>query len=123
MKEANVDLARPSRQHLSEYVRALRSGWSPDNVGGAETAKKELAAIGADPEGFVESQMANSAGRQRILLQARVGDYTRNVEYEAEEKRVFPLRESYTGPQLGLYTIPLSALLTWLVLWLTRRRS
>jgi hypothetical protein len=73
-----------------------------------------------DPASYAADNI--SPGRQRVVLQARVGDYTHDVEYEAEEKKVFPLRDGHTGPQLGLYTIPISALLTWLVLWLTRDR-
>lgn len=52
--EAVVELLRPSREHLPEYVRAMRNGWSPDNAGGPETARKELAEIDENPDGFVE---------------------------------------------------------------------
>jgi hypothetical protein len=75
-----------------------------------------------DPASYTADDI--SPGRQRIRLRAMVGDYTRDVEYEAEEKKVFPLRDGgRTGPQVGIFTIPISALLTWIVLWLTRRRN
>lgn len=64
-----------------------------------------------------------STGRQRIHLECRVGDYSRDVEYEAEARKAFPLRDRHTGPQLGMYTIPISALLALMVFWLTRIRS
>jgi hypothetical protein len=74
-----------------------------------------------DPASYTADNI--SPGRQRIQLRAMVGDYTHDAEYEAEDKKVFPLRVGYTGPQAGVYTIPTSALLTWLVLWLTRGRQ
>lgn len=64
-----------------------------------------------------------SPGRQRIHLECMVGDYSRDVEYEAEARKAFPLRDRHTGPQLGLYTIPISVLLALMVFWLTRGRS
>jgi len=70
---------------------------------------------------YTASEM--SPGRQHIRLEAKVGDYTHEVEYEAEEKQAFPLRDGHTGPQTGLLTIPASALLTWIVIWLIRRNS
>lgn len=63
-----------------------------------------------------------SPGRQRIQLKCMVGDYSRDVEYDAEAGKAFPLRDRHTGPQVGLYTIPLSALAAALVFWLTGRR-
>jgi hypothetical protein len=71
-----------------------------------------------DPATFTAQEI--SPGRQRIALQAMVGDYTHDVKYEAEEKKVFPLSLSHTDPKLGLWTIPISALLAWIVLRLTR---
>lgn len=43
----------PSQAALPAYVRALESGWSPDNVRGAAAAREELAAIAADPAAFL----------------------------------------------------------------------
>ena len=74
-----------------------------------------------DPASYTADDI--SPGRQRVRLRAKVGDYTRDVEYEAEEKKVFPLQESHTGPQLGIYTIPVSVLFAWIVLWVTKRRD
>ena len=73
-----------------------------------------------DPANYTADDI--SPGRQRIRLRAMVGDYTHDVEYEAEERKVFPLRSRYTGPQAGIITIPVSVLLAWIVLRLTRRR-
>lgn len=73
-----------------------------------------------DPASYTAQEI--SPGRQRIALQAMVGDYTHRVEYEAEEKKAFPLRSSHTDPKLGLWIIPISVLLTWIVLRLTRGR-
>jgi hypothetical protein len=65
-----------------------------------------------------------SPGHQKIFLRANAwNDYTNYAEYEAEERQVFPVRQGYTGAKLGVYTIPLSAFLAWLVLWLTRGRQ
>jgi hypothetical protein len=72
-----------------------------------------------DPASYIADNI--SPGRQRVRLKAMVGDYKHEVEYEAEEKKVVPLRDGSTGPQFGLYTIPISALLAWLGLWLFRR--
>lgn len=66
--ESLVELVRPSREHLSEYVRALQRGWCPDNTGGRETASKELAEIEKDPDGFVERQVDREAKGPPILL-------------------------------------------------------
>lgn len=63
-----VELLRPSREHLPEYVRALQQGWSPDNVRGPETAKRELAEIAEDPERFLERQVDRDAKGPPIVL-------------------------------------------------------
>jgi hypothetical protein len=39
-----------------------------------------------------------STGRQRIHLECMVGGYRRDVEYEAEARKAFPLRDRHTGP-------------------------
>ena len=67
---------------------------------------------------------AIQAGRQRIQLKAMVGDYPYNVEYEAEEKKVFPLRADFKDEKQGaIFAIPISLFLTWFAMRLTRRRS
>ena len=73
-----------------------------------------------DPASYTAQDI--SPGRQRIALRAMVGDYAHDVEYEAEEKKVFPLKASHTDPKLGLWAIPISVLLAWIVLRLTRVR-
>lgn len=66
--EAVVKLLKPSREHLPAYVHALQSGWSPDNVGGAETTKKELAEIDESADGFIERQIDREAKGPPIVL-------------------------------------------------------
>lgn len=46
-------LARPDLAMLPDYAAALERGWSPDTVGGAETAREELQRIGEDPAKFL----------------------------------------------------------------------
>ena len=55
MPPTNVDLRRPSTAYLSDYVEALRKGWSPDNVRGAEAAREQIDLIAKDPTGFLDS--------------------------------------------------------------------
>lgn len=45
-------LARPSQEHLPDYVEALERGWSPDNLR-AEAAAEELQKITSDAAGFL----------------------------------------------------------------------
>ncbi len=51
----DLQLVRPSREHLAEYAEALARGWSADNVRGAAAAKDELAHIARDADAFVAS--------------------------------------------------------------------
>lgn len=83
--------------------------------------RNEVVDQDGDPASYTAETI--SSGRQRITLRAMVGDYTHDVQYEAEDKKVFPLQVQTTGPQVGIITIPVSALLAWLVLWLTGRRD
>lgn len=46
-------LVVPAREHLSEYVDALKQGWSGDTIDTANTARKELAEIESDAEAFL----------------------------------------------------------------------
>jgi predicted acetyltransferase len=48
-----IELATPSLDHLPSYVAALQRGWSPDNMRLLAATHEELAAIAADPAGFV----------------------------------------------------------------------
>jgi len=67
-KTGAVELLVPSREHLAAYVRALESGWSPNNEDGPATAKRELAEIGENPDGFVERQVDREAKGPPIVL-------------------------------------------------------
>ena len=48
-----LNLVRPTLDHLNGYVNALQREWSPDNVRGAVAAEEELAAIAGDPDKFI----------------------------------------------------------------------
>jgi hypothetical protein len=54
MSEA-FSLVVPALPHLPGYRAALESGWSPDNVNGAVTARRELDWIAKDPAAFLAS--------------------------------------------------------------------
>ena len=63
-------------------------------------------------------------GRQLIQLHAMVGDYPYNVEYQAEEKRVFPIRADFEDMKQGaIFAMPISLILTWLAMRLISRRA
>lgn len=61
-------LAWPSMVHVRSYVAALKRGWSPDNVRGAEAAREELARIAEDPQKFVDAQVDREAKGGPITL-------------------------------------------------------
>jgi predicted acetyltransferase len=63
-----VELLAPLREHLSGYVHALRSGWSPNNEAGPATAERELAEISDNPDAFVERQIDREAKGPLIVL-------------------------------------------------------
>ena len=44
-----LELVKPALPYLPEYRAALETGWSADNVRGADAAREELAKIVADP--------------------------------------------------------------------------
>jgi predicted acetyltransferase len=48
-----LELVIPSEKYLATYLEALRRGWSPDNIRGAEAAAEEVAEIAHDPERFI----------------------------------------------------------------------
>lgn len=61
-------LVRPDESHLDGYIAALRRGWSPDNVRGAEAAREELAEIERDAAAFLASLEDREAKRPAIEL-------------------------------------------------------
>ena len=63
-----VVLVWPDMARLPSYAAALRRGWSPDNVRGAEAAREELARIADDPVGFVASMVDREAKGGPIVL-------------------------------------------------------
>ncbi|NDC39172.1 MAG: GNAT family N-acetyltransferase [Proteobacteria bacterium] len=48
-----MQLVRPAREHLPNYIAGLERGWSADTTRGAEAAREELAQIRACPESFL----------------------------------------------------------------------
>jgi predicted acetyltransferase len=61
-------LVQGAREHLSSYVAALRTGWSPDNVRGTAAAMEELERIDSDPDGFLASLYDPEAKGERIKM-------------------------------------------------------
>jgi predicted acetyltransferase len=50
---AELKLLKPDLAMLESYRAALERGWSPDNVTGPATARRQLKTIAEDPAGFV----------------------------------------------------------------------
>ena len=65
---SHLTLVRPTNEHLPSYTAALRRGWSPDSLRGSETTREQLAAITADPQGFLASLDARAPGGALITL-------------------------------------------------------
>jgi predicted acetyltransferase len=55
-------------EYLSSYVSALERGWSPDNMRGAEAAQEQLAAIAANPEGFLSGLVVRAPNGEVLTL-------------------------------------------------------
>jgi len=65
---ARARLVWPALEYLPSYRRALERGWSPDNVGGAKTARAYLGKIETDPAGFVTSLVDREAAGGPVTL-------------------------------------------------------
>jgi predicted acetyltransferase len=63
-----MELVQGTREHLANYVAALRAGWSADNVRGAAAAIEELKRIETDPDGFLASLYDPEAKGDRIKM-------------------------------------------------------
>jgi predicted acetyltransferase len=63
-----MELVQGTREHLANYVAALRAGWSADNVRGAAAASEELERIETDPDGFLASLYDPEAKGDRIKM-------------------------------------------------------
>ncbi len=63
MSDKVVSLHAPGRAVLPAYVRALEAGWSPNTM--RDVAPEQLAAIAADPDGFVAG-LNNRGGKIRL---------------------------------------------------------
>ena len=62
-----MELVWPAAQHLPSYVRALRQGWSPDNLR-PEAALDELERIASDPDRFLAEQIDREAKGPLVIL-------------------------------------------------------
>lgn len=62
-----MKLVWPAAEYLDGYIRALKQGWSPDNLRPA-AAQEELARIAEDPVRFVDEQIDREAKGPRIIL-------------------------------------------------------
>lgn len=63
-----LDIVRPTLDHLPGYIAALEQQWSPDNVRGADAAAEELAAIRNDPASFIEHLIDREAKGPPVVL-------------------------------------------------------
>jgi predicted acetyltransferase len=55
----SIALLPPNRDMLAQYAEALARGWSPDNT--RDISAEQLAALRADPDAFLHSQLVQSA--------------------------------------------------------------
>ena len=62
-----MDLVWPAAEYLTAYVRALKRGWSPDNLR-PQTALDHLARIAEDPARFLSEQVDREAKGPPIAL-------------------------------------------------------
>lgn len=63
-----MQLVRPAREHLDGYISALEQGWSPDNLGGDASARRELDAVHRDPALYLERLIDREAKGPPIEL-------------------------------------------------------
>jgi predicted acetyltransferase len=62
-----MDLVRPGAEHLPSYLDALRQAWSPNTMR-PEAAGEEIAAIEADPAGFLRSMDDRGGHRAEAVV-------------------------------------------------------
>ena len=65
---ARMSLVWPSHEYLDSYGRALRRGWSPDNIRGLAASEEHLARIANDPDEFLASLVDREAKGDPIVL-------------------------------------------------------
>jgi predicted acetyltransferase len=63
-----MDLVLPGREHLSSYLAALSTGWSPDNVRGKVAADEHLGMIASDSDAFLAGHIDREARGRPINL-------------------------------------------------------
>jgi len=63
-----MELVRPAEEHLPSYIAAVKQGWSPDNMRGAEAVKEELKAIERSPSLYLERLVDREAKGKPIVL-------------------------------------------------------
>jgi predicted acetyltransferase len=68
MGESSMRLVWPAQQYLPAYVKALETGWSPDNLREEAAAREELASIAADANLFLASLVDRTGAGDPIEL-------------------------------------------------------
>jgi len=142
-KDISASLGRPAESR-APVLAFLRDGKPPsfvvtqlrhlDQVTGKYPGHSFLLPTGSfrtitdqdgDPATYTVTEV--KSGRQRVQLTAMVGDYPYLVEYEAEDKKVFPVRAEYKdlkqGMLIAIIGLAISAFLTWLVMRLSAKRE
>jgi hypothetical protein len=142
-KDISASLSRPAESR-APVLAFLRDGKPPsfvvtqlrhlDQVTGKYPGHSFLLPTGSDrtitdqdgdPATYTVTEV--KSGRQRVQLTAMVGDYPYLVEYEAEDKKVFPVRAEYKdlkqGMLIAIIGLAISAFLTWLVMRLSAKRE
>jgi predicted acetyltransferase len=67
VRPATMRLVWPAREYLTDYVAALESGWSSDNLR-SEAAQEELVRIASNPDAFLASLVDREATGEPIVF-------------------------------------------------------
>ena len=63
-----LQLVRPAAMHLASCAAALRQGWSPDSMRGADAAREELEKLERDPHTYLERMVDRNAEGPPVML-------------------------------------------------------
>jgi RimJ/RimL family protein N-acetyltransferase len=63
-----MQIVRPSAVHLASCAAALRRGWSPDSMRGADAAREELEKLERDPQAYLERMVDRDAEGPPVML-------------------------------------------------------
>lgn len=66
--DMSLRIVAPMPAYLDSYVKALRRGWSPDNVRGPEIIREQLERIAKDADGFLATQEDREATAGPVQL-------------------------------------------------------